>query len=97
MVRPDVSSHILFNHYKVASKKNVIKLLIRVKKLYEARNESINILKMVMEADAIMQPKELVWRVLSNNSEKALNEAERSLIMRALKILSDALTHITIF
>ena len=75
MVRPDVSSHILFNHYKEVSKKNVIKLLIRVKKLYEARNESINILMMVMEAEAIMQPKELVWRVLSNRSEKreALN------------------------
>ena len=67
MVRPDVSSHILFTHYKEVSKKNVIKLLIRAKKLYEARNESINILKLVMEAEAIMQPKELVWRVLQNN------------------------------
>ena len=64
MVRPDVSSKILFNHYQKVTKKNVIKLLIRVKKLYEARNESINILKKVMEAEAFMQPKELVWRVL---------------------------------
>jgi len=54
MVRPDVCSKILFTHYQKVSKKNVIKLLIRVKKLYEARNESINILKKVMEAEAIM-------------------------------------------
>ena len=60
MVRPGFSSHILFTHYKEVSKKNVLKLLIRVNKLYEASNNSINILKLVMEAEAIIQPKELV-------------------------------------
>ena len=97
MVRPDVNSKILFNHYKEVNKKNVIKLLIRVKKLYEARNESINILKKVMEAEWIMQPKELVWRVLQNSKREECSEAERDLLMRAIKILSDALTLITIF
>lgn len=64
MVRPDINSEILFNHYQEVNKKNVIKLLIRCKKLYNARNESMNILKKVMEAEWIMQPKGLVWRVL---------------------------------
>lgn len=41
MVRPDISSTVLFEHYKDVTKKNVIKLLIRVKKLYDARDESI--------------------------------------------------------
>ena len=79
------------------TKKNVIKLLIRVKKMYEARNESIILLKMMMEVDAFMQPKELVWRVLQDNRKQPLNDAEKSLIGRALKVLSDGLTHITIF
>lgn len=99
MVRPEVSSKILFLHYTKVTSTNVIKLLIRVKKLYEARNEAINILKKVMEAEAFMQPKELVWRVLQNaqlDSGK-LGESERNLVMRAIKILSDALTLITIF
>ena len=53
MVRPDINSEILFNHYQEVNKKNVIKLLIRCKKLYNARNESMNILKKVMEAEWI--------------------------------------------
>ena len=97
MVRPDISSAILFNHYQEVSKKNVIKLLIRVKKMYEARNEAIILLKMMAEVDAFMQPGELVWRVLQNNKQEPLNDAEKALVGRALKILSDALTHITIF
>jgi len=64
MVRPDIQNSILFAHYQEVTKKNVIKLLIRVKKLYEARNESVNILKLVMEVEAHLQPKSMVWRVL---------------------------------
>ena len=56
MVRPDISSGILFNHYQEVTKKNVIKLLIRVKKMYEARNEAIILLKMMSEVDAFMKP-----------------------------------------
>ena len=97
MVRPDINSKILFNHYKEVSKKNVIKLLIRVKKLYEARNEVMNILKKVMEAEWIMSPTGLVWRVLQSDKREACSESERDLLLRALKILSDALTLITIF
>ena len=97
MVRPDINSEILFNHYQEVNKKNVIKLLIRCKKLYNARNESMNILKKVMEAEWIMQPMGLVWRVLQNDKREACSTAERDLLQRALKILSDALTLITIF
>ena len=54
MVRPDVCDHILFDHYQEVTNKNVIKLLLRVKRLYEARNESVNILKLVMEVEAVI-------------------------------------------
>lgn len=50
-----------------------------------------------MEAEWIMYPKELAWRVLQNDKREACSEAERDLLLRALKILSDALTRITIF
>ena len=40
--------------YQDVTKKNVIKLLLRVKRLYDARAESINILKLVMEVEAVI-------------------------------------------
>ena len=54
MVRPDICDRILFEHYTEINNKNVIKLLLRVKRLYEARNESVNILKLVMEVEAVI-------------------------------------------
>ena len=39
-----------------------------------------------------------MWRVLQGEKrDEDINEAERALVMRALKTLSDALTLITIF
>lgn len=64
MVRPDICNNILFEHYQDVTKKNVIKLLLRVKRLYDARNEAVNILQLVMEVEAIIQPKEKLWRIL---------------------------------
>lgn len=75
----------------------MIKLLIRVKKLYEARNESVNILKLVMEVEAHLQPKSMVWRVLQNNDRTTMTEGQKELIKLTLKIISNALTRITIF
>ena len=54
MVRPDICDRILFAHYQEVTKKNVIKLLLRVKRLYDARNEAVNILKLVMEVEAVI-------------------------------------------
>lgn len=54
MVRPDIADHIIFEKYQDVTKKNVIKLLLRVKRLYDARAESINILKLVMEVEAVI-------------------------------------------
>lgn len=67
MVRPDICDRVLFNHYSEITRKNVIKLLIRVKRLYDARNESVNILKLVMEVEAVIQPKSDLWRILGDN------------------------------
>ena len=98
MVRPDVCDHILFDHYQEVTNKNVIKLLLRVKRLYDARTESVNILKLVMEVEAVIQPKSDLWRIMQDNNTKIpLNPSFAGMLKRALKILSDALTRITIF
>ena len=64
MVRPDICNHILFAHYQNVTPTNVIKLLMRVKRLYDARNEAVNILKSVMEVEAVIKPKSEIWRII---------------------------------
>jgi len=97
MVRPDICNQILFSHYQEVTKRNVIKLLLRVKRLYNARSESVNILKMVMEIEALIQPKSDLWRIMQDNTSSRLPAPLHSLLTIALKILSNGLTHITIF
>ena len=68
MVKPDICNHILFTHYKDVTKKNCIKLLLRCKRLYDARNEVVNILKMVTEVECVLKPKSAIWRILQDDS-----------------------------
>ena len=97
MVKPDICNHILFTHYKDVTKKNVIKLLLRCKRLYDARNEVVNILKMVTEVECVLEPKQAIWRILQDDSQNALKKGHHAVVMRTLKILGNALTRITIF
>lgn len=97
MVRPDICDRVLFHHYSEVTSKNVIKLLLRVKRLYDARNESVNILKLVMEVEAVITPKSDLWCIMGDNSRSALRKPFLELLQRTLKILSNALTRITIF
>ena len=64
MVRPDICNHILFTHYQDVTKKNCIKLLLRCKRLYDARNDAIGILKMCTEVEQVLKPKSAIWRIL---------------------------------
>ena len=92
MVRPDITDRILFSHYSEVTKKNVIKLLIRCHRLYDARVEAVRILKLVMEVDAMIQPKSNLWRIIQDNSPvNQLSETHDSVIQATLKKLSTAM------
>ena len=92
MVKPDICNHILFTHYKEVTKKNCIKLLLRCKRLYDARNEVVNILKLVTEVECVLEPKSAIWRILQDDSADVLKPSHHSVVMRTLKILSNAMT-----
>ena len=79
------------------NKKNVIKLLLRCKRLYDARNEVVNILKMVSEVECVIAPKSALWRVLQDDSDAPLKKGHHAVVSRTLKVLSNALMRITIF
>lgn len=97
MVKPDICNYILFTHYKEVTKKNVIKLLLRCKRLYNARTEVVNILKMVLEVECVLKPKSAIWRVLQDDSVEPLKKGHHAVVSRTLRVLSNALTRITIF
>lgn len=97
MVRPDVCTKTLLEHYHTPSKTNVTKLLLRCKRLYDARNEAVNILRIVMEVEAAIQPKSDVWRIMQDNSKAKLKPSFSKVLNRTLQVLSNALTRITIF
>ena len=97
MVKPDICTSILEAHYSELTKKNVIKLLLRVKRLYEARNESINILRLVMEVEAVIEPKSNLWCILQDNNRNKLKAPYLEMLHNTLKVLSNGLTRITIF
>ena len=64
MVRPNVHDLIMFKHYKDIDRHQVIKLLIRVKNLYDARAEVVDILKLVTEVEQTLKPGFTLWRIL---------------------------------
>ena len=92
MVKPDICNHILFTHYREVTKKNCIKLLLRCKRLYDARNEVVNILKLVTEVECVLEPKSAIWRILQDDSADVLKPSHHSVVMRTLKILGNAMT-----
>lgn len=97
MVRPEICNHILFAFYQDVTKRNVIKLLMRVMGLYDARTEAVSILKIVMEVEALIQPASDLWRIIQDNSSAKLNPSYHDMIHRVLHKLSNALMRITIF
>ena len=97
MVRPDICNHILFTYYQEVTKKNCIKLLLRCKRLYDARNDAIGILKMCSEVELVIKPKSAIWRILQDHASISLKKGHHAVVMRTLKVLSTAVTRIAIF
>ena len=96
MIKPDVSLAIFFKHYQEINRKNVIKLLLRGKRLYDARNQMVNILVYVLQIDALLAPQNVLWRVLQDSTPiKRKNNTD--MVNRTLRFLSTALTKISAF
>lgn len=64
MIKPDVQNNVLFNHYRTADRKTVIKLLLRCDRLYNARNDVITILKLISELEALFKKDFHIQRLL---------------------------------
>lgn len=87
----------LFNKYIEVNRKNVIKLLMRAKFLYEARKEGIIIFKNIVELEEVMMPKSALWRILQDTSDSSMSPGAKHMVTRCLEILSKVLTTITIY
>lgn len=69
MVSPETVNNTFFTHYRVFSKENLLKLLLRAKQLYETRLEVIKILKLCIEVEQITEPRSMYWRILQEDSQ----------------------------
>jgi hypothetical protein len=96
MIKPDISLHIFFKYYQEINRKNVIKLLLRCKRLYDARNQMVHILVHVMQIEEVLVPKNILWRILQDNTP-VKRKNHMLLIKRTLRFLSTALTKISTF
>lgn len=96
MIKPDISLHIFFKYYQEVNRKNVIKLLLRCKRLYDARNQMVHILVYVMQIEELLVPKNVLWRVLQDNTP-VKRKSHMLLIKRTLRFLSTALAKISTF
>ena len=64
MINTKIISANFFLNYKEASMENCHKLVIRCKKLYDAREKAKSLLKSIVEIETLMQPKSTIWRLL---------------------------------
>lgn len=80
LVPPEIVNKVFFQYYREITLKNVIKLLLRGKKLHDARTEATKILKLVIEVDQATKPKSLIWRQLQDHSSSKLSTQRYTLL-----------------
>lgn len=95
MIEPEVSLKMFFTHYKDMNRRNVIKLLLRCKRLYDARNQMVSILANLVHVEAMMETGSVLVRVLSDQTSTKASHFD--LLRRNLRYLSVALSKIAIF
>ena len=87
-----------FRNHSEPNKDNVLKLLFRARKLYDAKDNVINVLKAVYEIDSAMRPGSNVWRVLQDSGKRDKLEPQyQNLLENHLRIISRTLGLIDTF
>jgi hypothetical protein len=74
LIKSDLSNYVLFNRYAEANRKNVIKLLLRAKLLYDGTKDVSIIFKHIVELEEIMKPKGALWRILQDETDTEPDE-----------------------
>lgn len=95
MIEQELPLNMFFTYYKEVSRKNVIKLLLRCKRLYDARNSIVSILASLVHVDIMMEPDSVLWTVLQDKAVRM--EIHMDMVRRCLRFLSATLTKISIF
>ena len=97
LVPPEIVNKVFLQFYREISLKNAIKLLLRGKKLHEARAEATKILKLVIEVDQAARSHSLVWRLLQEDKKKKISTQAYEVLNNLLQLISKTLTTITCF
>lgn len=97
LIKSDVSNQVLFTKYSQVNGNNVIKLLVRAQRLYEAYREVTKIFKTIIELEEVMKPKSAVWRILQDQSESELSSERNKMVEKTLHLLSKVLAQVSVF
>lgn len=95
MICPLIMNKIFFRNYQAITVENTIKLLYRAKKLYEARQRVVNILKKIVEIDLSMEKASPMWRILQQGQKcqgQGLEQVYHDLVNKMLKLISRTLS-----
>lgn len=70
LVNPLFMQKVFFKNYRETSLENLVKLLYRARKLYDAREKVKTILKAIVEIEIAIQPSSVFWRIMQDQSLK---------------------------
>ena len=74
MIATDISLDKIYEYYKEINRKNVIKLLLRCRKMYEARTEVKKIFKLIIKKEKLGKELEILKSKLSETGQKTSSE-----------------------
>ena len=81
MVNPEVVNYLFFAYYQAITQGSVIKLLIRARKLYQARQIAVSILSFATEIELLLEPRSILYNLLMNvNREEELSDSEQEVL-----------------
>jgi hypothetical protein len=74
MIATDISLDKIYEYYKEINRKNVIKLLLRCRKMYEARTEVKKIFRLIIKKERLGKELEVIKNELSENNRNPNGE-----------------------
>lgn len=70
MIIPLVMNKSFYRKHADLTKDNLMKLLFRAQKLYDAKESVFNVLRSIFELESTIRPTSNVWRVLQDKKSK---------------------------
>jgi hypothetical protein len=96
MIATDISLDKIYEYYKEINRKNVIKLLLRCRKMYEARTEVKKIFKLIIKKERLGRELDSIKAGISQHKRKP-NSEESSSVFFLMQLIERVKSSVTTF